>query len=70
MKITYDPEADAAYIKFNQDRPQVTTIRVNNDVLIDIGHEKELIGIEILNATKNMRLIKGLKVELENLQAI
>ena len=69
MKITYDPEADAAYIRFKRDRVEVTTIRLSEDVAIDLGPGEEVVGIEILDASKNMGLGKGRKIELENLQA-
>ncbi|MBI2856742.1 MAG: DUF2283 domain-containing protein [Chloroflexi bacterium] len=69
MKITYDPEADAAYIRFKRGRVEVTTIRLSEDVAIDLGPGEEVVGIEILNASKNMGLGTGRKVELENLQA-
>jgi len=69
VKITYDPEADAAYIRFKRDRVEVTTIRLSEDVAIDLGPGEEVVGIEILDASKNMGLGKGRKIELENLQA-
>jgi len=69
VKITYDSEADAAYIRFKRGRVEVMTIRLNEDVAIDLGPGEEVVGIEILDASKNMGLGKGRKVELENLQA-
>ena len=37
MKITYDPEVDAAYISFRKKRAPVTTIRLSEDVVVDFG---------------------------------
>ena len=69
MKITYDPEVDAAYISFRKKRAPVTTIRLSEDVAVDFGPREEIVGIEILDASRHMRLgKKNLKVELENLQ--
>ncbi len=70
MKITYDPEADAAYIRFKRGRVEVTTVRLSEDVAIDLGPGEEIVGIEILDASKNMGLGKGRKVKLENLLAV
>ena len=68
MKIKYDPEVNAAYILFREDIAQVTTIRVTEDVAIDFGLHEEIVGIEILDASEHLNIIKeSPKVELENL---
>lgn len=69
MKITFDAEADAAYIRFREGRVEVTTIRLSEDVAVDLGPGEEVVGIEILDASKNMGLGKARKIKLENLQA-
>ncbi len=71
MRITYDPEADAAYIYFKKGRAQVTTIRLSEDVAVDFGPNEEIWGIEVLSASEHLGLVKkGRKprVELENLE--
>lgn len=53
MKITYDPEVDAAYIYLTEKRGgQVTTVKVNEQVFLDYGAADELAGIEILDASE------------------
>jgi uncharacterized protein YuzE len=53
MKITYDPEVDAAYIYLSENRGgEVTTAKVNERVFLDYGPADELVGIEILDASK------------------
>lgn len=42
MKIKYDPEADAAYISFKKGHQQVTTIRITDDVAVDLGKGEEI----------------------------
>lgn len=70
MKITYDPEADAAYIRFKEGQVEVTTIRLSEDVAIDLGLGEEVVGIEILDASKNLGLGKDRpQVHLENITA-
>jgi uncharacterized protein YuzE len=69
MKMTYDPEVDAAYIYFKEGKGQVTTIRISEDIAIDLGPNEEIYGIEVLSATKHfgqLRRGRRLKVELEN----
>lgn len=69
MKIKYDPEVDAAYISFKKGPTQVTTARLNEDVAVDLGPQEEIVGIEILDASKHLGLDKKQpKVELENLE--
>jgi uncharacterized protein YuzE len=69
MKIKYDPEVDAAYISFKKGPTQVTTVRLNEDVAVDLGPQEEIVGIEILDASKHLGLDKKQpKVELENLK--
>ena len=37
MKLTYDPERNVAYIRFHEKPGQVTTIKISDDVNIDIA---------------------------------
>ena len=70
MRITYDSEADAAYIYFKKGRGEVTTVQLSEDVAVDIGPNEEVWGIEVLSASTYFGSHKGskLKVELENLE--
>lgn len=56
MKITLDKEADAAYIYFKEisDGEVANTISLNESVNIDLDKDGKTIGIEILNASKNL----------------
>lgn len=70
MRITYDPEADAAYICFKRGRGEVTTVQLSEDIAVDLGLNEEVRGIEILSASAYFKSHKGSipKVELENLE--
>ncbi len=69
MKIKYDPKVDAAYISFKKGPTQVTTVRINEDVAVDLGSHEEIVGIEVLDASKHLGFDKAHpKVELENLK--
>ena len=68
MKITYDPEVDALYIRFKAGLAQVTTLRLNGDVAVNLGPGEEVVGIEVLGASENAGLNrKAPEVALENL---
>ncbi|HDZ00167.1 MAG TPA: DUF2283 domain-containing protein [Nitrospirae bacterium] len=68
MKIKYDPEVDAAYISFKKGPTEVTTIRLSEDVALDLGPNEEIVGIEILDASEHFGFEKeNPKIELENI---
>ncbi|MDI6591784.1 MAG: DUF2283 domain-containing protein [Patescibacteria group bacterium] len=48
MKIKYDKNADAMYIYLRKGRIE-KTIKVNNQLLIDVDKKGNVIGIEILD---------------------
>ena len=54
MKISYDPKYDVMYIKFSEGKV-ADTIEVEANVLIDYGEGGEIMGIEILCASKVTR---------------
>ncbi len=71
MKIKYDSKVDAAYISFKKGPMQVTTLRITEDVAIDLGPKEEIVGIEILDASSHLGFKKKKpKIELENLVAV
>ena len=68
MKITYDPQADAAYIRFRKGKFQVTTQHLTEDIAIDYAPDGKIVGIEILDAGRYVLDHKRPRIELENLQ--
>ena len=71
MRIKYDPQVDAAYISFKPGPVQVTTIRITEDVAIDLGPGEEIVGIEILDASENLGFCREMpRIQLENLEAV
>jgi uncharacterized protein YuzE len=68
MKIKYDSKVDALYISFKKKPTQVTTIRLTEDVAIDLGPNEEIMGIEVLDASEHLKIRKDEpRVELENI---
>lgn len=55
MKIYYDNEADTAYIQLSEKKPS-GVIEVADYVNLDTNESGELIGIELLNASKRFRI--------------
>ena len=56
MKIEYDKEADAAYVYFKEiAEGEVTqTISLNDCVNVDLDKDGRTLGIEILDASRNL----------------
>ena len=56
MKIEYDKDADAAYIYFKEiaEGEVVQTISLNESVNIDLDKDGKTLGIEIIDASKNL----------------
>lgn len=54
MQFTYDPKYNVAYLRFAQKEAEVETIKVSEDVLIDLSADGQIYGIELLNANKQL----------------
>ena len=66
MKIEYDREVDAIYI-YMQQKEVAKTIELSDVVKIDLDDEGNLIGIEVLDATKRYSLADIYNISTENL---
>ncbi len=55
MKISYDKEVDAAYIKLSDLKPS-GVIEMAEGVNLDVTQQGEITGIEILDASKKFPL--------------
>lgn len=50
MRISYDPEIDALYILLLEGKHECRTVRLNEEIALNIGEGEKLVGIEILDA--------------------
>ncbi len=57
MKLTYDPRYNVAYLSLREKTEQVETIRVSDELNIDLAPDGTVYGIELLNA--NVQLGTG-----------
>ncbi len=65
MKVYYDPEHDVMYIEFS-DRNVVDTIEVEDGILIDYGENREIVGIEIIDASQRLKAnLQEITIRLE-----
>ena len=54
MRFTYDPRYNVAYIRFNKKNTEVETIRISDELNVDIAPDGTIYGIELLNANEQL----------------
>jgi uncharacterized protein YuzE len=64
MKVSYDKEVDAAYIRLSDLQP-TGVIEVAEGINIDVTDQDEIVGIEILNAASKFPLKSLFTCEFE-----
>jgi uncharacterized protein YuzE len=69
MKISYDAEVDALYIRFVEGKQECRTVRLNDEVALNLGADEKLVGIEILDAKEVLGSGKIPAVTLEGVES-
>lgn len=67
MKISYDSEIDALYIRLIEGKHECRTVRLNEEIALNIGEGERLVGIEILDAKQVLGAGKPPAVILEGI---
>ncbi len=55
MKLTYDPKYNIAYIRLHPRSAEVETIKISDELNIDIAPDGTVYGLELLNANKQLQ---------------
>jgi uncharacterized protein YuzE len=63
MKICYHTATDLLYLRFDDRTQEVVNKRVSEDVVLDMGENDMIVGIEILDASTHLDLAQVLPVE-------
>ena len=66
MKLSYDPRYNIAYIKLREKTTEVETIRVSDELNVDISPDGKIYGIELLNANEQLEFAKDHGLVLVN----
>lgn len=66
MKIEYDDKFDLLYLRFDETEQEVINQRVNEHIVLDIGKNDKIVGIEILGAMDVLNLSNILPVNYLN----
>jgi len=67
MRLTYDKQADALYIRFVGGDHECRVVRLTDDVALDFAADEKLVGVEILGASRLFDRPSKPEVELMNL---
>lgn len=65
MEIRYNPKTDLLYIRLNDRKQDVINRRSTEDIVLDIGADNQIVGIEILGASKHLNLADLLPVKYQ-----
>jgi uncharacterized protein YuzE len=55
MKLTYDRDRNIAYLRLKPKGEEVETIRVSDELNVDLAPDGSVYGIELLNANNQLR---------------
>lgn len=55
MRLTYDPRYNIAYLRLQQKTAEVETIRVSDELNVDLAPDGTVYGIELLNASAQLQ---------------
>ena len=67
MKISYDKEADALYIRVLDGEFECRTVNLTDEVALNLGPNNELVGIEVLDAREMLGKGNLPKIVMENI---
>jgi len=65
MEILYNAKTDLLYFRLDDREQDVINKRVSEDIVLDIGEDDRIVGIEIIDASKHLSLEKLLPVKYE-----
>ncbi|MEP7167933.1 MAG: DUF2283 domain-containing protein [Bacteroidota bacterium] len=56
MIISYNSKTDLLYFRLDQNAHEVTNKKITDNIVLDMDEEGKIIGIEIMEASKNVQL--------------
>jgi len=54
MRLTYDPRYNIAYVRFQENQADVETVRISDELVVDMAPDGTIYGIELLNANEQL----------------
>ena len=66
MRFTYDPRYNIAYIRFRPESAEVESIKVSDELIVDMAPDGTVYGIELLNANEQLQRDKKSRLLILN----
>ncbi|MEX1021816.1 MAG: DUF2283 domain-containing protein [Dehalococcoidia bacterium] len=66
MKVTYDARHNVAYIRFREATTGIETVRVSDELNVDVAPDGAVYGIELLNANEQLAGAGGRVLSIED----
>lgn len=63
MVIHYDSKTYLLYLRIGSGQSEVTDKRVTEDIVLDMGSDNKIVGLEIMDASKHINLEKLMPIE-------
>jgi uncharacterized protein YuzE len=55
MRFSYDPRYNIAYIRFKVKSKEVESVKISDELIVDIAPDGTVYGIELLNANEQLQ---------------
>jgi uncharacterized protein YuzE len=69
MKISYDKQADALYIRLLEGEHQCRVVRITDEIAMDFAEGEKLVGVEVLAASTLFEKPEEPAIEVKDLLA-
>ncbi len=56
MQILYNSKTDLLYLRLDSRTQQVVNEQITGDIVLDVGEDGRIVGIEIVDASKHLNL--------------
>ena len=68
MEVHYNSETDLLYLRLDDTPQKVANRRLSDEVVLDVGRDGKVVGIEILDASRNLNMRGLLPVRYDVVQ--
>jgi len=65
MQIIYNDKMDLLYLRLDEGKQTVVNRRLSEDIVLDVGADERIVGIEILDASRHLNLERLLPIKYE-----
>lgn len=67
MKISFDPKHNIAYLALKEKSGNVNSIKISEEIVVDVAEDGSIYGIELLNANEQLNQPDKGKLQFINL---